>query len=56
MVNTADILNAKILIVDDQEASADTLKALLDATGYANVTATTNPYQVRELHLQHITA
>ena len=53
MVNAADILNAKILIVDDQEANADTLKALLDATGYANVTITTDPYRVRELHVKH---
>jgi two-component system cell cycle response regulator len=50
MVNIIDILNAKILIVDDQESGAQFLKIMLEQAGHTDVTYTTNPYGVCELH------
>ena len=37
MISEADILNAKILIVDDQETNVALLEQLLTETGYARV-------------------
>jgi two-component system cell cycle response regulator len=50
MINADDILNAKILIVDDQELGARSLKEMLEEAGHTDVTYTTNPYDVCELH------
>jgi two-component system, cell cycle response regulator len=50
MVSIIDILNAKILIVDDQESGAQFLKIMLEQAGHTDVTYTTNPYGVCELH------
>ncbi len=50
MVSETDILTAKVLIVDDQELGARSLKQLLDEAGYCDVTYTTNPCEVCELH------
>ena len=36
MVSTADILNASILIVDDQEANVQLLEQMLRDAGYAS--------------------
>lgn len=44
------ILNAKILIVDDQEANVALLEQLLNETGYSCVSSTRNPEDVCELH------
>jgi len=49
MINTADILQAKILVVDDDRESAMTLQH----AGYANVTASSDPMSVRDLHRQN---
>ena len=40
MVSAADILNANILIVDDQESNVILLEQLLSEAGYARVTST----------------
>ncbi len=57
MVSETDILNAKLLIVDDQELGARALKQMLEEAGYSDVTYTTNPYEVCELHrTNHYTA
>jgi CheY-like chemotaxis protein len=50
MVNEAEILNAKILIVDDRKDNARSLRDLLKASGYSHVTYTTDGREVRGLH------
>ena len=50
MVSPADILNARILVVDDQEANVRLLEGMLRIAGYTSVESTTDPYQVCELH------
>jgi PAS domain S-box-containing protein len=50
MVSSADILNAKILIVDDQESNVQLLEQLLREAGYTCVASTTNPYEVCALY------
>jgi DNA-binding NtrC family response regulator len=46
----SEILNAKILIVDDQEANVALLDQLLGEVGYTCVTSTRNPVEVCALH------
>ncbi len=48
-----DILEARILIVDDQEANVILLERLLGGAGYTNVTSTMDPQQVCALHRKH---
>jgi len=48
-----DILNASILIVDDQPPNIMLLTQLLSESGYLAVSSTMNPKEVRELHRQH---
>src|SRR4030066_736330 len=50
MVSTADILNARILIVDDQESNVQLLEQMLREAGYTRVASTTNPHEVCTLH------
>ena len=50
MINSSDILNGKILIVDDQEANVLLLDRMLRGVGYVSITSTTNPSEVCELH------
>ena len=45
-----DILNAKILVVDDQEVNVRLLEGMLRIAGYTSVESTTDPNQVCELH------
>jgi len=45
-----DILNASILIVDDQQANVVLLEQLLSEAGYTNVSSTMNPLEVATLH------
>ena len=47
---TERILNAQILIVDDQEPNISLLEQLLAETGCTSVTSTMNPQEVCELH------
>jgi PAS domain S-box-containing protein len=46
----ADILNASILIVDDQEPNISLLQQLLGDAGYTRVASTMNPKEVCTLH------
>ena len=46
----ADILNASILIVDDQEANVSLLEQMLREAGYTRVASTMNPHEVCALH------
>jgi PAS domain S-box-containing protein len=50
MVSARDILNASILVVDDQEVNVSLLEQLLRETGYACVASTMNPHEVCALH------
>jgi CheY-like chemotaxis protein len=50
MVRFPDILNATILIVDDQESNVMLLEQLLSEAGYTHVTSTMNPLEVCALH------
>jgi serine phosphatase RsbU (regulator of sigma subunit) len=50
MVNAADILNARILVVDDQEANVRLLEGMLRIAGYTSIESTTNPKEVCERH------
>ena len=53
MVSAADILNAKILVVDDQEANVLLLERTLRGAGYASVASTMNSREVCELHREN---
>ena len=53
MVSPADILNAKILIVDDQKPNVLLLERMLGGAGYTTVASTMNPLEVCELHRKH---
>lgn len=48
-----EILNASILIVDDQQANVALLETLLGDAGYTNVSATMNPLEVGSLYRKH---
>src|ERR1019366_2001866 len=50
MVSATDILNASILIVDDQESNVSLLEQLLSEGGYTCVASTMNPQEVCALH------
>ena len=50
MISLEEILQAKILIVDDCVDNVDLLLAILEQCGYQHTTATTNPAEVNELH------
>lgn len=50
MTESIDILNAKILIVDDQESNVQLLEQLLQAEGYSAVASTMRPEEVCALH------
>ena len=50
MISELEILNASILIVDDQQANVDLLGEMLRDAGYACIASTTDPYAVCELH------
>jgi len=53
MVSRSDILAAKVLIVDDQEAGVRLLEGMLRDAGYTAVMSTTDPRDVCELHRKH---
>jgi PAS domain S-box-containing protein len=50
ILGAADILNASILIVDDQEANVQLIGQLLGEAGYTRVTSTMIPQDVCALH------
>lgn len=49
-----EILNARILIVDDQQANVTLLEQLLHEAGYTTVSATMNPVEVTALHRKNL--
>jgi diguanylate cyclase (GGDEF)-like protein len=50
MVNADDILNARILIVDDQQANVMLMEHMLHEAGYRCISSTMNPHAVCALH------
>jgi len=50
MDQTLDILGARILIVDDQDANVQLLEGVLGEAGYTCVSSTMNPQEVCALH------
>jgi serine phosphatase RsbU (regulator of sigma subunit) len=50
MVSPADILNARILVVDDNEVNVRLIEGMLRIAGYASIESTTDPTEVCELH------
>ena len=53
MLQATEILNASILIVDDQEANVMLLEQVLRNAGYTRITSTMDPQAVHALHQQH---
>ena len=53
MITEADILNARILIVDDQAFNISVLDRILSGVGYSSVSSTTDPYQVCPMHREN---
>jgi PAS domain S-box-containing protein len=53
MIGAQDILNANILIVDDQAANVHLLEQLLGQAGYTRVASTSDPLEVCTLHRKH---
>jgi len=53
MITSSDILNSRVLIVDDQEANVFLLEHILRGAGYASVASTMDPREVCELHRQN---
>jgi serine phosphatase RsbU (regulator of sigma subunit) len=50
VVGSADILNARILVVDDKEANVRLLEGMLRIAGYKCVASTSDPHEVCALH------
>ena len=53
MTPSPRVLAAKILVVDDQEASIALLEQMLRGAGYKSVLSTSDPAEVYELHRLH---
>ena len=52
-LDAAAILQARILVVDDQPANVQLLERMLGGAGYLSVTSTRDPHAVCALHEQH---
>jgi diguanylate cyclase (GGDEF)-like protein len=50
MISRSDILDARILIVDDQEDNILLLRQLLEDEGYQNISSSNDPFAVCTLH------
>ena len=53
MIEPIDLLNARILIVDDQETNISLLTQMLNEASYSNVSSTMKPQEVCALHRKH---
>src|SRR5687768_10235964 len=50
MTPSSDILNARILVVDDQKGNVELLYGMLSSAGYTSIACTMNPREVCDLH------
>lgn len=53
ILTAAEIFNANILIVDDQQSNIDLLEQVLSDVGYLQITSTTQSEEVCALHRKH---
>jgi len=53
MISAADILAARILVVDDDLDALRTLEQSLTSAGYSALTCTTDPRRVAAMHAEH---
>jgi PAS domain S-box-containing protein len=53
MISEQEILNANILVVDDQQYNVNLLEQILVEVGYTSITSTTDPTRVCELYRKH---
>jgi adenylate cyclase len=53
VISPSDILNARLLIVDDQRANVRLIELILRGAGYKSVAATMDPTEVRALHARN---
>lgn len=53
MIHASEILSARVLIVDDQDANVRMLERLLSDAGYGDITACKNAVEVCALHRKH---
>jgi adenylate cyclase len=53
MISQFDILQGKVLIVDDQKVNVLLLERMLRGAGYVSITSTMDPGEVCELHLKN---
>jgi CheY-like chemotaxis protein/cation transporter-like permease len=53
MVTSFHVLNARILIVDDQDVNVLLLERMLQGAGYTSVSSTRDPFSVSSLHRVH---
>jgi CheY-like chemotaxis protein len=53
MITASEILNASVLIVDDQESNVLLLEEILHEAGYTRVTSTMDPHVVAALHREN---
>src|ERR1700752_553139 len=53
MIELSEMLNANILIVDDEDMSVKLLENVLRNVGYQQITSTTDPFAVRSLYKAH---
>ena len=53
MIHASEILSARVLIVDDQDANVRMLERLLGDAGYSDITACKNAVEVCALHRKH---
>jgi adenylate cyclase len=53
MISSSDILNSRVLIVDDKRANVLLLERILRGAGYTSVASSMNPREVSELHRQN---
>jgi putative two-component system response regulator len=53
MINSSDILQGKVLIVDDQEVNVLLLERMLRGSNYTSITSTMDPGEVCALHLEN---
>ena len=54
MISENEILNASILIVDDQQSNVFLLEEMLREAGYVCITSTNDPYEVCALHKKNM--
>jgi PAS domain S-box-containing protein len=50
MIDASDVLNASVLIVDDQQSNVLLLEEMLRGAGYARIASTMDPHEVCELY------